>query len=184
MAKTYEPIQTVTVANNTTTTINFSSIPQTYTDLRLVGCYSYYNTGLGGSDTLMFRVNADANSGRYNYSYARAYLGSFNTSYSFGNAARFDLGSLSYEYSPSIAIIDFCGYTTSTGTNPKGIIGIGAGVFGTGTAGQSNLINTMMTGSYVVSGGTIPAITSIQLIYNTYYFKQGSKFTLYGIQAI
>jgi hypothetical protein len=56
MPQTYTPIATITINDSTTTTLNFTSIPQTYTDLVLV-C----NYGLSGGD-LYFRLNNDSGS--------------------------------------------------------------------------------------------------------------------------
>lgn len=59
MPSTYEPIQTITTSGNATT-VNFSSIPNTYTDLVLI-----YKGGLNAFDYLYSRYNNDTNS---NYS--------------------------------------------------------------------------------------------------------------------
>jgi hypothetical protein len=53
MAKTYTPIATYTINNSSTTTLNFTSIPGTYTDLVLS-----VNYGLTAGDLYM-RVNSD-----------------------------------------------------------------------------------------------------------------------------
>jgi hypothetical protein len=53
MPKTYTPISTVTISNSSTTTLDFTSIPQTYTDLVLVCSY-----GLSAGDLYM-RLNGD-----------------------------------------------------------------------------------------------------------------------------
>ena len=60
-AATYEPIATQTLANSTTATITFSSIPSTYTDLILVS-----NFGLTANNTIIGRFNGDgASTGLY-----------------------------------------------------------------------------------------------------------------------
>jgi hypothetical protein len=66
MAQTYEPIATYTTTNTSTGTYTFSSIPQTYTDLRLV--MSMRNSsGYPATDTNGFaRFNNDTSS-VYNY---------------------------------------------------------------------------------------------------------------------
>ena len=63
MATTYEPIATTTLGSATDTVI-FSSIPSTYTDLRLVGVIK-----LSGGDKISFGFNGDAPFGTSNYSF-------------------------------------------------------------------------------------------------------------------
>jgi hypothetical protein len=63
MATTYEKIQSTTLGTNSA--INFTSIPGTYTDLRLV-LNAFWTTG--GPSDLMIRFNSDSTS---NYSQTR-----------------------------------------------------------------------------------------------------------------
>lgn len=63
MATTYEPIQTYTLGS-AASSITFSSIPATYTDLRLV----FTGTGSGGNCLVRFNLDSGTN-----YSYTRIY---------------------------------------------------------------------------------------------------------------
>lgn len=62
MPATYEPIATATI--NTAANYTFTSIPNTYTDLRLI----YVNTATSGNNNLYVRVNGDTGT---NYSCTR-----------------------------------------------------------------------------------------------------------------
>lgn len=90
MPATYEPISTTTLSS-ATTSINFTSIPATYTDLRIVWVYQ---TTTGGSYPII-NFNSDAAS---NYSYitlfgagsssgASQYSTNNNTAYLISNVA-------------------------------------------------------------------------------------------------
>jgi len=68
MANTFIKIQTVTVGSGGASAIDFTSIPQTYTDLRLV--VSSRSTGTGVSTRY---VAVSFNSNTSNYSYRRVY---------------------------------------------------------------------------------------------------------------
>jgi len=57
MAATYEPIATTTVSGGSTNTINFTSIPATYTDLKLVITYA-----LSGGSALFMTYNNNTSS--------------------------------------------------------------------------------------------------------------------------
>jgi hypothetical protein len=63
MAQTYEAISTTTLAVNTTT-ISFTSIPQTYTDV-VVSCVGY---GAGGGGSIVVKINSNSGS-IYNTNY-------------------------------------------------------------------------------------------------------------------
>ena len=62
-ALTYEPIQSFTLANSSTATFNFTSIPSTYTDLVLV------MTGAAtvGNNAIFININADTNVNNYGF---------------------------------------------------------------------------------------------------------------------
>ncbi len=66
MANTYYGLSSVELTNSSTTTVTFSSIPSTYTDLALIlSIRSTYNST---SDTPLVRVNGDSSA---NYTYSR-----------------------------------------------------------------------------------------------------------------
>lgn len=163
MATTYEPIATQTLTS-TASTITFSSIPATYTDLRLVlvgTCTSAAN--------LLFTLNGSSSS---IYSVTRIYgngttaASANNTSLSFWNFLQAGLSTTN----PHLYTMDLLSYTASiyktallTGSednNGSGAVNAAVGLF------QSTA-----------------AITSITAQTNTSTFAAGTTATLYGIKA-
>jgi hypothetical protein len=65
MANTFIKISTVTVSAGGSSTIDFTSIPQTYTDLKLILCNRSSNTGTVDGSPIYF--NSDTTSGNYTY---------------------------------------------------------------------------------------------------------------------
>ena len=63
MAATYEPIATTTLGS-AASSITFSSIPATYTDLRLV----FTGTGSSNLSSILFRLNSDT-AANYSFTY-------------------------------------------------------------------------------------------------------------------
>lgn len=83
MANTYTLISSVTVGAGGASTIDFSSIPSTYTDLKLVLSARNGDTG-GGAATVKF--NADGTTTNYNY---KRLVGTGSTTLSSGANALF-----------------------------------------------------------------------------------------------
>ena len=166
MAKTYEPIATTTTTSNATT-VSFTSIPQTYTDLILV-----YNGGLSGFDYIYSQYNSDTGS---NYSGTEVTgNGSSAVSYRYSNQTYNQLlGWVVGQETPLtfIGIIHFINYANTTtyksmigrDTNPES---------GGGTQAAVHLWRSTS------------AISSIELTgINSRTITNGSTFTLYGIKA-
>jgi hypothetical protein len=162
MPKTYEPIQTTSLPSGGTS-VTFSSIPQTYTDLVLV-----VNSIIGsGEDAHGLQFNADTGS---NYS-ATGLIGSGSAaaSYRGSNAVKIDGGRVGTSWSTSIFnIMNYSNTTTF-----KSIVSRG---------------NSTSSGSYVTLGAALwrntSAITTIAVsVYNNQTMSSGSTFTLYGIKA-
>jgi len=109
MPSTYEPIATTTLGT-ATTTITFSSIPATYTDLRLV-----FTTLSSTTNTQFVQVNNDTAT---NYSLTALYgNGSTAQSYSATSAVRWDVASDVVNGSSTIPFLiemDFFSYAGST----------------------------------------------------------------------
>lgn len=179
MTKVYDPIETITVSNNSTSTVNFTSIPQTFTDLRLVCSFSYFNTGLGGSSDFTFRFNSDTATGRYREAGVRLGVGStsFSGYLNSGSTANFRCNVSISSDRHAIVIVDISGYTNSYS---KGVSIAGTGFSGTGVAGQTSTSVAQSNGSYFYGGSATPAITSIN-IFNALNFQANSYFTLYGL---
>lgn len=182
MTKVYDPIQTITVSDNSTSVVNFTSIPQTFTDLRLVCSFSYFNTGLGGGNNFIFRFNSDATASRYREAGIRIFSTTSNpiTGYIDSGSSGYLRSNMSISSDRhAIVIIDISGYTNSYS---KGISVMGTGFSGTGVAGQTSASAAHTNASYFYGGSATPAITSINLLFNSpYNFQATSYFTLYGI---
>lgn len=163
MPSTYEPIATTTLAT-TASTITFSSIPSTYTDL-LVVCNPITNVTTG---QMTIRLNGDTGS-----NYSRLIL--WGTGSATGTAV---YANESYAYtgyyttlwtSPTTNIFNILNYSNTTSN--KTILG------------RSNNASEATIASANLWRGTA-AINSIELgisVAGTYSI--GSTFTIYGIKA-
>ena len=167
MASTYEPIATTTVAV-AATSITFSSIPSTYTDLRIV----FVGTGSTSLTNLLARYNgssAAAYSATYLYGDGTT-AGSANSggANSFQNFTNYNSLSMTI---PTMRIIDFFSYAGSTYK----------------TCLWSETSNFNGSGSTVCNVGlwsNTAAITSITLLTNAVAtYSIGTTATLYGIKA-
>jgi len=163
MPATYEPIESKTLAT-AVSTVTFSSIPQTYTDLMLI--FSG-NCASGSIESVPMRFNGDTAS---NYSYQILDGNGSSASAGLASSATFMTTSLviSSEVSNNIWHI----FNYSNATTFKTILGRGN-----------------VAGSYVRFGcgmwrKTPEAITSITVFHaGSINFVVGSTFTLYGIKA-
>lgn len=165
LPSTMIPIATNTLTANAST-VSFSSIPQTYTDLVLV--ISAYSTG-SGNDNIGLVINGDSGS---NYSWTRMYgtgsaTGSTrSTSQNQIGQGTFGVGSSNY----SPVFYNLMNYSNTT-TNKT-------------VLGRANDSATQVT-ALVGLWRSTAAITSITL--NLYAsganYGTGSTFTLYGVKA-
>ena len=169
MANTYEPIATTTLAN-TSTSIVFSSIPQTYTDLIVV--FTGTNTTANNAMTLEVDINGD---GGNNYSSTQLYengtgsaLGARGSNNNGGN-----LG-LTNKNSMGIATIQFMNYSNST-TYKTWLSRFGA--LG-GPEPQSGVIVGLWRNT-----AAITQLNFNQPAGQSGVFDVGCTFTLYGIKA-
>lgn len=162
MPKTYTPIATQTLAADAST-VTFSSIPQTYTDLVLA-----INAGTvsGPSYDLLIRFNNDSSS-----LYSQTLLGGNGTSaYSVRLSNR---TSIYLDYSGGtiaginkIYLVNIMNYANTT-TNKTFI----------NRAGYADGTTELNVGLY----RSTSAISSIQIPTNGFGISAGSTFTLYGI---
>lgn len=169
MAGTYEPISTVTTTG-TPASIDFTSIPQTYTDLVLV----FVNTGSAGVVGVRTRFNNDSSA-----IYDKMYVFAQNSSISRGqqtNATSYNaIASGLHEYAESW--INICNYSnTNTFTT------LLSRLTGTGDAGSS--WTTRDTRSWYDTGRwrSTAAVTSINLSPDSGNFAVGTIVTLFGIK--
>lgn len=168
MAITYTPIATHAVSGSSTTTISFTSIPQTYTDLVLV-C----NVSASTSYDLRARFNSSATS-----LYSATYLSAYSTS-SITTARATSQTELNLDY-----------YGT-----PNTVVGDSIQIINIFNYANTTTYKTLLSRANRASGGvdaivnmwrSTSAITQIDLAYYpgaTYTFGAGSMITLYGIKA-
>ena len=165
MPRTYEPIATRTL-NTDTSTITFSSIPSTYTDLVLF--VNAYSTSTG-NDNIGLVINGDSGT---NYSWTRMYgvsgvSGTTRTA-SANQIGQGTFGTGSTKYSPVIYnIMNYSNATTfktvlGRANEPVGQVTTLVGLW------RSTAAITSLTLNLYASGANYGA---------------GSTFTLYGIKA-
>jgi hypothetical protein len=164
MPATYEPIATTTLGS-ATSTITFSSIPATYTDLRVVLVGTSTSAGF-----VVFRFNGDTAT---NYSYTELYGdGTSAASQGSSSNSRIGLGGTAAGINssatiPSLYTIDVFSYAGSTF---KTTLNTSSGDFN-GSGGVERNIGMYRSTS---------AITAINLVAGT-SFGIGTTATLYGI---
>ena len=168
MAATYEPIATTTL-NSTASGITFSSIPNTYTDLKLIILYSTLNP-----NNELIRFNSDSGT---NYS--------FTTLYGNGSSA----SSSVYSNTDSLRVDIGIGGTTPNSTD---VAFVTVDIFNySGSTYKPCLIST--SGDFNGSGistKTANVWRSTAAINTIYFYSNsssnlvtGTKATLYGIKA-
>jgi hypothetical protein len=161
MANTYEAIATQTLGS-TTTSVTFSSIPGTYTDLVLI-----YDGTTASNGYLSIRFNGDTGT-NYSATVIRG-TGSAAGSTRFTSASEIDIAMGStLSTSQNNAIIQVMNYSNTT-TN-KTLLAR------TNNAGVE-------TGAGVGLWRSTSAINSITIKTNSPNFSIGSTFSLYGIKA-
>lgn len=156
---TYTPIASLTLSA-ATSSVTFSGIPQTYTDLVIVASYSRSASGNG-----LIRFNSDTAS---NYSYV--YILGDGTTASSSKQGNRTSAVFGYEGTniQNTAIINIIGYSNST-TNKTFI-------------SRSN-DSTLGTVAWVNLWRNTSAITSVELYPNSGNFNSGSTFNIYGIDS-
>ncbi len=164
MPKTYQPIATTTLGS-AQSTVTFSSIAGTYTDLVLV-INAKANTG--GAVGLQFRFNSDSGT---NYSFT--YLNGNGSSASSGRITSNNQGAFAdlagSASSPNTVIAQISNYSNST-------------TFKTTLSRGSDAANVAQV--LVNLWRSTAAITQIDVYPNSsIQFASGSTFTLYGIKA-
>jgi hypothetical protein len=167
MPLTYEPIATTTLGS-AASTITFSSIPSTYTDLRVV-----INTTLTANGDITFRINNDSSSlysftNLYGYNGTNVYTGVSNNRTSIG----INSGTTTSSLQPIFATLDVMSYGGST--NKTVLL----------TSAQD--LNGNNYSSVEVAVGlyrSTTAINSITFLLASTTFKIGTTATIYGIKA-
>jgi hypothetical protein len=160
MPKTFEPISTQTLGTSATT-VTFSSIPQTYTDLVLI-VNSIMTTGDDGHG---LQFNGDT-AGNYS-STGVGGTGSAAYSYRGSNSIKIDGGRAGTSWSNSVFHI----MNYSNTTTYKSVIARGNNPAATVQWNGATWRSTSAISSIVIS------------IFNNQSMLSGSTFTLYGIKA-
>lgn len=172
MAITYEPIATTTLSS-LTTTVTFSSIPGTYTDLKYVVSYQLGSQATG-TDSFI-RINGDTGA---NYSVTQVFGNGTAASSARGASQNYYMVPIDNYTSFNSYNLDFMNYSNTTTYKPI------VGRLGAGQADGS--------GAVAVSWRSTAAITSISFTAadnaggpsgSPDQFAVGSTFTLYGIKA-
>lgn len=163
MAATYEPIATTTLTVSAAGSINFSSIPNTYTDLKLVIAGSLRDY----ADNILMTFNGNNSS-----LYSQLYLeGSGSSAYAGRTTGvrTYIPGNSAFYTTPFLATVEFFNYTGAT--NKAFLINTSADRNGAGTISrEAGLFRSTSTISSIsLSCGGIFAI--------------GTQATLYGIKA-
>jgi hypothetical protein len=165
---TYSTIATQTLGS-AASSVTFSSIPQTFTDLILVSNQFYVSTG--GDRSASFQVgNGSVNTGsNYGWTFLDTYPGTISS----GNSNNSTFGLHSYTASipttiPLTCTMQLMNYS-STATNKSFLHRFSA----------SNTI----TGAYINIWQQTTAINIITITAGGADFATGSSFTLYGIAA-
>lgn len=161
---TYTPITSVTLAS-AQSSVTFSSIPQTYTDLVVV--LSVKGTAAGNDIDVIGQFNFDANS---NYSWTRIYGdGTSAGSLRLTSQTVLRLGNMAgsgFSFSPMVLNVQNYSNTTTFKT----------------MLGRPNNPHRIIDG-YVNLWRSISAITDFTILASTGNFDTGSTFALYGISA-
>lgn len=158
---TYDAIQSYTLTSNTTD-VTFSSIPQTYTDLRIIIVPKITSGGLD----MFVTINSDTAS---NYSYTQLYGTTSAQSYRASNQST-GIAGATFASNDSMTTIDFFNYSNTTTYKTHLVKHAAAG----------NSISL-----YVNLWRSTAAITSLKFSSGNPAgtFTSGSTFSLYGIKA-
>jgi hypothetical protein len=179
MANTYELIASNRLANNTTSTVTFTSIPQTYTHLQLRGLVRVQSSGGVDGDNIKIQFNSDTAT---NYS-RHGLVGSGTAATSFGAASASFAGvgialrSAALANNFSVSIIDILDYANTNKYKTTRAI-----------SGYDNNGTGSYPGYAVLYSGnwrSTSAITSIKFTTDAdgTNFLQYSSFALYGVKA-
>lgn len=171
MPVTYDSIATTTLGTSQDTIV-FSSIPATYTDLRLV----FVGTSVQAGAYVCLRFNSDAGS---NYTNVQMRSNGSTFTCNYGASDPF-IRSLYQSFLdatvPALVTVDIFGYATS-GNKP--VLSVASNNKGqTGTSGTVE-----RNGGIWKSTSAINSITLFRDAGSSFFFQTGTTATLYGIKA-
>ena len=164
MPSTYTPIATNTISGSATTSVTFSSIPSTYTDLVLIASGS---TSAGVD--LNVRLNGDTST-----NYSRTVLSGTGSAAVSARSSNLDFFRLNYDgywtsSAVSVSIAHLMNYANTT--TFKTILG------------RSNNASTGVDAQVSLWRKTPEAINSVQVYITSGNYVAGSTFTLYGVKS-
>jgi hypothetical protein len=171
MPKTYEPIATQTLGT-AVGTVTFTSIPQTYTDLKLVvsNVKHSFNNGTNPVSDGFIRFNSDSGT---NYSFVGMYgTGAVVSTERTTNSTTIGAYYASSASDAALIIVDILNYSNTT-THKTSIVTERI----VGGSGNANV--DLRAGIY----RSTSAITTLALSIGAYTYNVGSTWTLYGIKA-
>jgi|OM-RGC.v1.018586232 hypothetical protein len=181
MPATHELIQVQTASGGgSTTALEFTAIPQTFTDLELVWSLKYnsYNPTSASYSNTFWRVNGDSTSSVYPFMYGGMMYGSGSARYYYNASTSFEiLSGIGSTNTPQSAcgrmmIFDY----TNTATTGKSIQSRHSCIQYSGNSYDRS--HMMQSGNLNIAA----AVTSIKVItYNGNYIKDDSNIRLYGI---
>jgi hypothetical protein len=179
MPGTYEPIATHTITSGTPTSYEFTSIPQTYTDLILIAAYAGNYSSNDRSQLGLQVGNGSVDTGANYSSTSLTGNGTTATSSRDSNSSQLSLGT--YPLGPSSSLqqnntlVYFMNYSNTT--TFKSIL--------SRSTNMNSSNNTPSTVANSLIWRSTSAINTIKLkdYANAYYFYPGTYFTLYGIAA-
>ena len=166
MPATYEKIATTTVSGSSTNTVTFSSIPSTYTDLRIAVVFADTTNAQG---QINLRFNSDTSS-----SYSRIHLGgsgSSTSTQSVANQTFLHMGDYVFYGATTIPQLTTCDIFSYAGSTYKTCL-ITANNDRNGSGGV--LYNCSLWRNTA-------AINQIDMVLSTSNYSANSIFTLYGI---
>lgn len=168
MANTFIKIQTVTVGSGGAATIDFTSIPQTYTDLAIQFSSKTSRAATQANLAIQFNSSSSNLSSKFLYGIDAAVTG-------FTNASAIDFGSTGNTTTSLFgsAFIYIPNYTSSNNKNVS--------IDSTGESNDANLFIRITSGIWANSA----AITSVTLLLRdaATTFNQYTSATLYGIKS-
>lgn len=162
------------VLSGSSSSVTFSSIPQQYTNLRLVISAKSDGTGSTGYDSAVLRLNG-VSSASYSWNSVFVTQGGSPTGASATSASSMQCAEIWNAHFASagrgIATIDIPNYSDSN--NLKSFTGLS-------TAGDGGTASIMQWYSGVLGGGFTGALTSLTVLMGTGNFVADSTFCLYG----
>lgn len=180
MAATHELIETLTATGGSTTELEFTSIPQTYSDLEIVWSFKYnsFSSSHASYHNTFWRINGVTTSTVYPFQYQGMHYGSGSARWYYNTSTFFELLSgiaADNTYSAACGRMMFYDYTNSS-TTGKSIQSFHSNMSYNADQYDRSMLAQSSNLNYASS------VTSIKVYpYNNNYFDGESYMKLYGI---